>query len=107
MAYTHDDPYNNPNSFGLMIVGECDLYQEDWGFNIAVVWYHNQSKQFYLGTDSGCSCPSPFEWIESLSDLSGPYSKAEVLRAVADLSCEDRSEIIKLCEKIRNYTENV
>jgi len=52
--------YYNPEDFGLTIFGmvEQDL---SYSFDMFVIWRNNDTDTLYYKTDSGCSCPSPFE----------------------------------------------
>jgi hypothetical protein len=58
MGYWDSNVYYSPEQNGLKIVLEVeeDLFYE---FNKFVVW--TDGEHFYTATDSGCSCPSPFE----------------------------------------------
>lgn len=55
-----NNPYYNPENDGLEIIGEIDS-DDGYGFNKVVAWKHKQTGRIYYQTDSGCSCPSPFE----------------------------------------------
>lgn len=68
MGYLHDDVYNQPGSFDLTFIGSIEWDDEPWQFNLTGVWI-DADKNVYYGDDSGCSCPSPFEDIESADDL--------------------------------------
>lgn len=59
--------YGHPENYGLQIfkVLEENLSYE---FNMLVVW-KNEKGEFFWAQDSGCSCPSPFENYNSVSDL--------------------------------------
>ena len=52
--------YYNPEEFELEIV---DSLQEDlsYAFNILLVLRHKKTNRIYYVSDSGCSCPTPFE----------------------------------------------
>jgi hypothetical protein len=67
--YGYDgNPYYNPEACGLV---QMDTIEDepDYDFNMVVVWQDTASKKYYFGADSGCSCPSPFEDVRRLSDL--------------------------------------
>lgn len=67
MSWEEDDPYNQPESFGLEIVFSDDqggAYQ----FDMFVVW-ESEDGTLYYATDSGCSCPSPFNRITEVDQL--------------------------------------
>jgi hypothetical protein len=54
--------YYNPQDFGLTIVGEVEFSSGCYEFDTSVLW-RSDAGEFYIGDDSGCSCPSPFEDI--------------------------------------------
>jgi len=70
MSY-QENPYYYPETFGLTLVGTIDSEdaRDDYGFDIFAVW-KDEEGNFYWASDSGCSCPSPFEEYTTLADLS-------------------------------------
>lgn len=79
MSYGTPDVYYQPGHFGLEIVGEAE--RPSWhDFDKFAVW-RDAAGALYYASDSGCSCPSPFENFTSLSDL----TKATVAEAHAAL----------------------
>lgn len=68
----------------LEYVGGFDWDHEDWQFNLSSVWKEKRGR-YFVASDSGCSCPSPFEDINYTDDkgVYGPYNKTE-LRAYFD-----------------------
>lgn len=66
MSYDNS-PYNHPEKHNLEIVGEIET-NESYAFTMLVVWKNKDGELFYA-TDSGCSCPSPFEDLNSEADL--------------------------------------
>lgn len=67
--------YYSPGDFGLEIVGDFEFSEPDYSFDMCVVWKEARGK-YWVGEDSGCSCPSPFEGIWEKDQLDGPYNKA-------------------------------
>jgi hypothetical protein len=63
-----DTLYSEPGKLGLEIVGEADDELADYSFDKFVVWRDQQGRLYYA-SDSGCSCPSPFEDYKKVSDL--------------------------------------
>lgn len=61
-------PYDKPEAFELRIVGVVDASSGSYEFDYTVVWEHKDGRLFWA-TDSGCSCPSPFEDIAGIPDL--------------------------------------
>lgn len=61
--------YYNPEDYGLTTVGGVNWDAGDaWGFDLTVVWKDAEGK-LYWSSDSGCSCPSPFEHIYEVDQL--------------------------------------
>jgi len=69
MGYNVPDPYNQPERFGLTVVGDIEWDNESCQFNMTMVWT-DADGYVYWADDSGCSCPSPFEDVTTLADLS-------------------------------------
>ena len=53
------DIYYNPEHYGLQVVGEISWDDEPYQFDLTAVW--TDGDKYYWASDSGCSCPSPFE----------------------------------------------
>lgn len=66
--------YNTPEEYGLEVVGEFDWCEPDYSFDMLVVWKESRGK-YWIGEDSNCSCPSPFEDFYDINTLDGPYNK--------------------------------
>lgn len=45
----------------LEFIGELELRGESYEFDLFRLEYNPETKRYRIGTDSGCSCPSPFE----------------------------------------------
>lgn len=52
--------YYNPEAFNLEIMGDVDV-AGSYEFDILVVFKDIETNKLYYDTDSGCSCPTPFE----------------------------------------------
>jgi hypothetical protein len=63
------NPYYTPEKFGLKVLGEIDWNDEPYQFDMTTVWVKEGTAQFYWADDAGCSCPIPFEFVESMDDL--------------------------------------
>lgn len=77
MAYGSPDPYYNPEAFGLTVLASGDI-GGSYEFDMVVVWRHEDGRLF-VGADSGCSCPSPFEDFGSLDELIEVNGLAEIV----------------------------
>lgn len=92
------DVYSDPQVFGLTPVVEFDLEVPDYSFDLLVVWYSFSTGKYYWGTDSGCSCPSPFE---NCSIAVGSGDSEEDISAKAAKVVEDRlTEVFDVPEAI-------
>jgi hypothetical protein len=58
---------SNPEKLGLEIVGDADD-SEEYSFDQFVVW-KDATGQLYYASDSGCSCPTPFENYKTVESL--------------------------------------
>lgn len=63
------NPFYNPEKCGLEIVETTEEPNMSYEFHYVVLWKDIASGKLYWSEDSGCSCPSPFEDVSSLSDL--------------------------------------
>ena len=62
------NPYYSPEKCGLAIVDSLDN-DEAYEFHIFLVVRDLATGDLYIGEDSGCSCPTPFEDFRGLSDM--------------------------------------
>jgi hypothetical protein len=63
-----DNVHSSPEKFDLTVVADIELTGASCEFDGLVVWKHKDGRVFYA-TDSGCSCPTPFEDYNSLESL--------------------------------------
>lgn len=85
MGWNSPDIYYQPDKFGIQTIGEVEWDDESYQFNITAVWQSKEDPElFYWASDSGCSCPSPFESFTSLEgdsyDEVFKGTKAEVIQ---------------------------
>ena len=83
MSY-NENPYYSPEAHGLTEVGQIDLSEPDYSFDILAVWHDERG--FWLGTDSGCSCPSPFENYNGRDDMTGPLTAEQAVEEAKNLA---------------------
>jgi hypothetical protein len=95
--------YFDPEALGLVSVSKLDRTSYSYSFDYADVWYRPEDGFFYAATDSGCSCPSPYEGFQSLSDLEGPFTRASAMDWMRRQDCENPVDRIDAVEDIRNY----
>lgn len=85
MSYYSNNPYYSPEAFGLTIVGVVDRYEPCYDFDMVAVWWHEDGRIF-VGTDSGCSRPAPFEGFNSLDELTLVSSWSELQERLQELT---------------------
>lgn len=71
MGYFDNNVYYSPEQFGLVQVAMVEE-EPNYDFHMFVVWKEEKggkNARYYWASDSGCSCPAPFEDYHSLEDL--------------------------------------
>lgn len=75
MGWGSKDVYYDASEFGLEKVLEINEKDLAYEFDMFVVW--KKDDVYYWASDSGCSCPSPFENYTSVEMLEhGPKERA-------------------------------
>lgn len=64
----NDNIYYNPEKWGMSIFDSIDT-AGSYEFDMFVIWQKQDDNTLWYATDSGCSCPTPFENINSMRDL--------------------------------------
>lgn len=82
MGWNSDDVYYQPDSFGLEIVAEVEWSPPCYDFDLTVIWVDGNDT-YYWASDSGCSCPTPFEDYTSLDSLESG-TKWDAMRYLTD-----------------------
>ena len=92
MTY-ENNPYYAPSRYKCRTVGEADIASEAWTFDIIVVLQH-ENGGYYIGTDDGCSCHTPFEhYDDSLDEFLGPLTADECAEEVVSLWCQSSTAV--------------
>lgn len=68
--------YSNPDNLGYRTIEEIELSEPCYSFDLLVVWENKVDGTLWYATDSGCSCPSPFEET-TVEDLR-PFDYSEI-----------------------------
>lgn len=78
-----DNPVRFPEKYGFKrVVTTGELDEPDYSFYEFAVLEGEDG--YYLSTDSGCSCPSPWE-SHTKDDFTGPLTAAQVHEEVTSL----------------------
>lgn len=74
-AFEYDD---------LTEVGEADLSEPNYSFDLIGAW-KDPDGGIYLSTDSGCSCPTPWEDHRQIEDFTGPLTVEQAVEEAESL----------------------
>ena len=95
------NPYYYPEKSGLTIVGYLQDPQASYSFTDVVIWQYEG--KLYGASDSGCSCPTPFEDFHSLSDLTPILTIDDARRLISEAHAEyNPDERMDLLRKVRD-----
>ena len=96
--------YNDIDSLGLTFIAEAELNYPDYSFDLVGAW-KNADGGIFLGTDSGCSCPTPWENHGVADDFTGPLTKDQAVEEATSIwrsSGEyEPEEFAKFIEQVR------
>lgn len=56
-----ENVYVHPEKYGLEIVACVDAYEPDYSFDLFLILREKATGKLFVASDSGCSCPMPFE----------------------------------------------
>lgn len=99
MGLFTNDIYYNPKEFGIETVGELELREPDYTFDILLVQRDLLTGKFYVNFDSGCSCPSPFEDFTTKESLGQELTAHEAVAKIKQM-CSDFGEYTSPSELI-------
>lgn len=68
-SYRGPNPASDPAICGLAIIDDLEQPDLSYEYNTIIAWRDLATGKVYIAADSGCSCPTPFEQIAKLSDL--------------------------------------
>lgn len=90
-----DNVFYHPEKFGLTQVGMLTDPDACYSFNDLVVWQHEDGS-LYWATDSGCSCPVPFDDYSSVDKLDKIETNNDLFRFFegVDAHCSYSEEYI-------------
>lgn len=94
------NPYYYPGACGLELLAtaEADLSYE---FDYVCLWRDLASGRYFMAKDSGCSCPTPFEDVRSVSDLTEVTTRKEAKNFLVSASSDyTPSSMLALLTKI-------
>lgn len=77
--------YYSPEKYGLTSVKDVEWRDEGYEFCLTALW-KSQEGRFFVASDSGCSCPSPFEDYSSVDQLAEVKSLGDLLAHIKQAS---------------------
>lgn len=78
--FNAETPYYDFDKYGFTYIGELDLSEPDYSFDILGVW-KSENGMYWISEDSGCSCVSPWENLV-VAELEGPYTADEACKSI-------------------------
>lgn len=74
--------YSHPDKCGLELLGAAEA-EQNYNFEIVALWRDKAAGgKFYMGTDSGCSCPAPFEDFSGVGMLTEVRNRGDAQRFI-------------------------
>jgi hypothetical protein len=68
-SWNRNNPYYNPEKCGLELVDVLDVPELSWEYDTIILVKDKESGEYFMAHDSGCSCPTPFEEVRGLGDM--------------------------------------
>ncbi|MEV3938687.1 hypothetical protein AB0K52_22280 [Glycomyces sp. NPDC049804] len=96
-----------PESHGLETVGDVSWTDEHYEYDVTVLFADRKTGALFIGSDSGCSCPHPFEDMtrDDLDPIADINELQACLHALAGGPRVDNpraeAEIVELLERVR------
>jgi hypothetical protein len=108
-GYSYDfNPYYNPETCGLTILGVLEDPGASYSFDTVVVWIDNETNTLLAARDSGCSCPSPFEDYRGTGDMTPVRSWDDVAGLIdGGYVTYDSAEKFALRRKVETFLGGV
>ena len=103
MKFQHN-PYYSPELCGLRIFQEIDT-GASYEFHMFVIWEKLDDKTLHYDTDSGCSCPSPFDPEDNGHDLK-PITESNFNSFEMELKNHDgieMTDVINTISKVKDH----
>lgn len=108
--------YYSPETFGLETVHVADDPEAYYSFDMFVIWRDVETGALFYGQDSGCSCPTPFEYVgrdelaELTSDTLGEFFEAVdawLYYQTDDETAMERHELKRAAHKLLDSSQEV
>lgn len=67
--YFEGNIYYSPEKCGMELIDVVDNTKHECTFDYTIYLRHIETGKYYTASDSGCSCPTPFEDFRCIADL--------------------------------------
>jgi hypothetical protein len=104
----NDNIYYYPEKHGLSIFAELDT-GGSYEFDKFVVWKDDERGRLYWDTDSGCSCPTPFEDVPSRDALNPIGSFSAFFDQLFAWTAEQYTAVpdaVQLAARVKQYLDD-
>ena len=85
-------------------IGMVETFYTEMDYTWSVIGVIKADDGYYVATDNGCSCYSPWEWYKDASDFVGPMSFEDMcaeVRSIAGMyQGVDRTELDEYLESL-------
>ena len=101
--------YYDPEKSGLEIFKFIDT-AGSYEFDMFVIWKKKDDGRLFYATDSGCSCPTPFENCYEIDEITNEtlYNFEQALQNHYNISTSDVMNITKsVKDHLRNFEKTV
>jgi hypothetical protein len=74
---SHSNLYYSPAAYGVEVVLDVDKSSGAYEFDMFAIWRSQIADLYYWASDSGCSCPVPFDSIDLSNACQGNLTEAK------------------------------
>lgn len=94
------NPYYHPENCDVELLITIDEPNMSYEFNTTIIVKDNPTGVLYVTSDSGCSCPTPFEDVRGLGDMTVLRNMDDFDTYFADNHGYNASDILSARRKI-------
>ena len=87
-------------------IEQVDTLYTWWDYDWSVIGLWTGPQGYYLGTDSGCSCYSPWENYDT-GDLTGPLTAEQAREEITSLANVDGQLASTTSEELAQFLEHL
>lgn len=88
---------------GLEFIGEVEWNDYPYEFDLTGVWKNKEG--YWIASDSGCSCPTPFDNHRFPDDFEGPFTfheaAANLQEQEFEITSNAQAQVVNLIQRLR------